>query len=311
LNSIFRYALAAGILFSAAAVAAETRPAASGSHAEIQIFSPAMPTEKNPDYYDAMAAQSADREDWEAASHVYDEALQAFPRHARLRHNAAALRDAWSRAAMARRDWDNALSACENAVERSLMPDHFQKQIAFVLQEAGRDYLQAGDVTRLEVWLARAQERFPSNPNLKPLAFALYAQGLEDLPLRDDRFYVAQGLRLLRSHQDLLGMAHPDTQLVNTWCGRLLQVLWDRKEWAACLSLLQTARELLPHDKRLRLQEVALWDSQAREYIESRQWDMALMVYDQALERFPQEKCFVKNRKYCQQKKDHPDRSLQ
>jgi pentatricopeptide repeat protein len=44
-----------------------------------------------------------------------------------------------------------------------------------------------------------------------------------------------------------------------------------------------------------------VWDGWARTYIKSKDWEKAIGVYKQALERFPDEKGFQKNIKYCEQ----------
>jgi tetratricopeptide (TPR) repeat protein len=274
-----------------------------GQYAEFQIVAPA-PQEKNPDYFDALADSALQRHDWVAACETYDEALRLFPRHPRLRNNAAAVRDLWANAVLAKEQWDAALDACDNALERGLSVEHFRKKVTAIVQAAGRAYVRDGDLVGLEAWLAQARSRFSDFPGMASLLPGIYAEALAALPITDERYYLSQGTALILSYQNFQQAAHPDVPLVKDWCNRLLFELQQRQAWERALHLLQAARELLPDDSYLRKREISLWNVLAQESIRGKQWEFAALVYEQALDRFPQEALFQNNLKYCQQKRN-------
>jgi tetratricopeptide (TPR) repeat protein len=265
---------------------------------EFQIV-PAAPVEKNPGYYDALADNALQQHDWLLACEIYGQALAAFPQHPRLKNNAAAVRDLWANAAMEKQQWEQALDACENALQQKLQADHFRKKITYIIQTGGRAYLRENDLVGLEAWLAQARSRFSGFPGLGALAPALYTEALAALPASDDCFYISQGVALILSYQNYRQAPQPDAGLVKDWCNRFLYELQEHKAWERALHLLQAARELRPDDAPLREREVALWNRLAQESIRSRQWEVATLIYEQALDRFPQEALFLNNLKYC------------
>ncbi|NTV53371.1 MAG: hypothetical protein HGA76_10225 [Candidatus Firestonebacteria bacterium] len=288
---------------SGAECSPEPESARPESHTDFKIIAP-LPAEKNADYYDALADRALEQHDWVSACRTYDEALKAFPRHPRLRNNAAAVRDLWANAALAKQQWDLALEACDNALAAELLPDHFRKKIVYIIQTGGRAYSREHDWVQLEAWLTQARSRFPTLTAVKTLIPSLYTEALAELPVTDDRFYIDEGSAVIRSYQSLRGAAQPDALLVKDWCDRLLSDLQARQEWERALYLLRTARELRPNDIYFRSHEIAIWNIRAQEYIRSRQWEFATLIYEQALERFPRETLFIHNLKYCQQKID-------
>jgi Flp pilus assembly protein TadD len=140
---------------------------------------------------------------------------------------------------------------------------------------------------------------------------SLYTEALAALPLAEDGTYLQEGKALLQSYQTLQGTEQADAALVQDWCRRLLHDLQEQKEWKRALALLQTARELRPNDAGLRDQEISIWNILAKEYMQGKQWEFAALIYEQALDRFPQEALFVNNLKYCRQKRDQAQSTFQ
>ncbi len=297
----------AGNTYVATVVAAfQTRHAQSApgkGQADFQMVTPnAGPTEGTPEYYDALADVSLQNQDWTEATRVYDEAVRRFPKHPRLRNNAAAVWDQWAQDNIKQKQWGNALDACTQALARGLMPDHFRKKIVYIVQEGGKAYAQAEDDGALERWLSAARKRFPDLASLNTVVISLYAQTLADLSLVDTRRYLQRGKSLLQGVQSVLGGNVPDATLVRNWCDRLAQERVERREWEDAVMILNAAREFLPNDKVMRGNEIASWNAWAQEYVKQRHWDVAIGIYEQALQRFPDETLFKNNLKYCQQK---------
>ena len=61
--------------------------------------------------------------------------------------------------------------------------------------------------------------------------------------------------------------------------------------------------EAMPADGHLRNNAVAIWSLWAESHMKRQEWDAAIGVYEQGLQRFPGERIFRNNIKYCEQKK--------
>jgi tetratricopeptide (TPR) repeat protein len=260
----------------------------------------AGPQGKSADAFDARGQAALARREWAAAAAIYDEALKLYPQHARLLNNAAAAWDRGAEEALDQKKWDNGLAACEQALARSLRPDHFEKKIVYLVQTAGREYLSAEDVAPAGVWLARQRRRFPRAKILPALINSLYVRALADLPLDRTAEYQARGTRLLQSWQKAQDASTADTDMVKNWCDRLAQDRLDRQDWKTALDQLAAARRFLPRDEHLHSNEIAVWNLWAQSFIRASQWELAAGIFKEALKRFPEESLFVNNLKYCQ-----------
>jgi tetratricopeptide (TPR) repeat protein len=257
---------------------------------------------KTPGYYDALADAELQKYDWPAACRIYDEAVLAFPGDKRLLNNAAVARDRWASAEQARGRWSEALEPCANALARGLYPDQFKKRVVVIVRAGGREFLRNRDWAGLSAWLKDVRARFPDAAYVTEIIPELYTEALDGLSLEDEQDYIRQGTLLLRGLQELQATSSPDVGRGRNWCNRLLAKLQARRAWEDGLAFMQEARDLLPQDVVLRDQEIAIWNKWAKEYSERGEWNLAAVVYEQALERFPQEKLFLNNLKICQKK---------
>jgi tetratricopeptide (TPR) repeat protein len=254
------------------------------------------------DDYDTRGQAAMNKQDWPAATAVYDEALKKYPQHNRLRNNAAAAWDQWAEASVAQKKWDAALSACEQALVRSLSPEHFEKKVVYLVQTGGQEKLQAEELGPVGSWFAQARKVFPQAKALPALITALHTQALAGLSLDKASYYILRGRALIKSLQLALGQSQPDADLIKNWCDRLAQERLDRHAWKDALDMLTAARDLLPTDEHLRSNEVAVWNLWAQTFIQNAQWELAEGIYEQALQRFPQESLLINNLNYCRMK---------
>jgi tetratricopeptide (TPR) repeat protein len=278
---------------------------------------------------------------WEDAADLYVRGLKLFPDDAHLGNNVAWMAQEWQKAAYAKGGApevarvaatlaakfpglaalrESGTNQIRRAVNEQVKAGEFSKALE-TLKSAGAQ-LPAADVKALHelIYDNWAKQRIKARD--WPGAADIYAAGLaaagpSDL-LRTNVVYLAQewarasfaggGVDAVIEVARQVRAKFPDVANVGAGPVAIIHNATLDKvkaaDFAGAVAMVERAREILPADRQRHLFEFS-YDRWARSFMDKKQWDEAIRIYDQGLTRLPDSSLFKQNRAYCeaQQKK--------
>ena len=242
--------------------------------------------------------KQAQKKQWEQALTLAETGLAtvAEAAHQELKGWRNSVYQRWSQAAMAQQNFAEAVDVLNRALEADPDERRFRQNRAYIIQEWLAGTLASSGVAEAEQLLGEITSRF---------------QGQQRVQRVTDRFLQSMvATRLPQNADEALALIERQRRTASNNVVRdLRRLVFDRQvmtllaneQWKAAAQIYLEGLKVLPRDRHLRKNLVAVWDQWASGLLKKQDWHAAVDVYVQAMESGIDERGFGRKLAYSVQ----------
>ncbi|MER8486440.1 hypothetical protein [Mesorhizobium sp. M1322] len=291
--------------------------------------------------YDNWAKRHMKDGQWEKAADVYVKALAQYPKAGMLKQNVAYVGQEWTKAAYARggvpaaaaiakalaakfpgvesvaksggrevgrtvydsignRNFEAALAAVEQGKE--LLPGNEAQELYFAAYDGwAKSHMQEGQWVKAADVYAAGLGRFPAMEKLQGNIGWFAQEWAKEVAAGEGPDKAADVLRALK--QKFLGLQNVVQSAKNHLNNTVNALVRDSKHEEA-LAVLERLKDLAEREADVERLAVFAYDQWARTFIDKKDWDGAIAIYDKGLARYPGQGLFKQNKAYCIKQKN-------
>lgn len=286
--------------------------------------------------YDTRAKALMKAGAWDEAADVYARGLKQYPADSHLKNNVTWLAQEWQKAAYAKGGaaevatvtatlaamfpdlaalGDSGRNQIRRTISDQVRAGDFNKALETLKNASAQ--LAAADVTAMNelIYDNWAKQRMAAKD--WPGAADVYVAGLavagQSALLRNNVIYLAQewtraafasgGIDAVIQTARQVAAKFPGVANVGAGpAGVISNAVRDKiaaADFAGAIAIAERVSDIVPADRQRQLFEVS-YDRWAKSFMDKKQWDEAIKIYDQGLARLPDSSLFKQNRAYCE-----------